>query len=148
MHTYDPTELTVIFGGPLTGWVEDSFLTITPDDDDYMLVVGADGEGGRSKSANAAITVKMEVLQTSATNDVLSAIRALGNDGVLPLVIRDNLGRTLVNAAEAQGGVVGGAHIDHLELRRGLDDCHQTGRQRLFSSHDQRGNRRLFRVVA
>lgn len=103
MNTYDPRELSVVFGvaGPLDGWVEDSFLTITPDDDDFALVIGADGEGGRSASANKGATFKFEVLQTSATNDRLSAIRALGSSGVQPLLIRDNLGRTLVSASQA-----------------------------------------------
>jgi hypothetical protein len=101
--TYDPDEVIVTFAGNiLSGFADGTFIEAERNEDGYTLKVGADGEGVRSRNQNRSGLFTLTLQQSSASNDVLSAIAAaddLGGPGVFPFQIQDNLGRTLVLGA-------------------------------------------------
>ena len=105
MKTYDPKKCMVVFGvRQITGFAEDSMITVAPNGEGAQGYVGCDGEVARSIDPDATFEVTMHLAQTSACNEYLSAIynrdRKEG-DGVQPLLIKDLAGTTLFAASEA-----------------------------------------------
>jgi len=105
MLTYDPSQVSVIFGGqPITGFADGTFVQLERDEDAYALSIGIDGEGTRAKSNNKSGKATLTLQQSSPSNDYLTGIAKLDelrNAGVLPLLIKDNSGRTLAMAEKA-----------------------------------------------
>jgi hypothetical protein len=105
LKTYDPTLVTISFGAvPLVGFADGTFISASRTEDSFTHKVGADGSGARSKTANKSGLVTVTLLQTSSSNDYLSALNVadeLSNAGVLPLLIKDAGGTSLLFAAEA-----------------------------------------------
>lgn len=107
MKDYDPTEVTVSFAGiTIQGFADGEFVRVEQDTDDFTDVVGTDGEVSRSKTSDRRATVTFLLMQTSATNILLSALSnadrdAPGGAGVGALYIRDRQGTSLHRAAEA-----------------------------------------------
>lgn len=105
--TYDANQVTMILAGlPLKGLAPDTFINIEQDEDSFSLQIGAAGEGARSKSNNRSATITATLLQTSASNDLLSALHNLdinspNGDSIGPWLLKDNSGRTIINAAKA-----------------------------------------------
>ncbi|HCU25438.1 MAG TPA: DUF3277 domain-containing protein [Deltaproteobacteria bacterium] len=101
--TYDPKQIVLIVGGfQLSGYADGTFVNVDRNEDMYTLQIGADGEGVRSKSNNRSGTVTFSLLQSSASNEILSAFAKadeLSNSGVFPLLIKDTSG-TSIYAAE------------------------------------------------
>ena len=91
---------------PVTGFAADAAISVEHDEDDWSLVTGVDGEGTRSKTSNASATVTVSLMQSSSTNDLLSAHREQdrltpGGIGGVPLIIRDRSGRSIFTAETA-----------------------------------------------
>jgi hypothetical protein len=107
MKVYDPTEVTVSFAGiVIQGYADGEFLRVEQESDDFSDVAGTDGEVSRSKTSDRRATVTFVLMQTSASNALLSAIsnadrNAPGGAGVGALFIRDRQGTSLYRAAEA-----------------------------------------------
>ena len=105
INTYDPASLLISFGGAIiNGYADGSFVKIKPDAKRFEKVVGADGSTARVKTNNRCYSVTLSLMQTSPANDVLSAFDILDNqtnEGALPLLIKDNSGRTVFFAAAA-----------------------------------------------
>jgi len=103
--TYAAKKVQLVFKGiPITGFMEDSFIEVDRNSDSFTLMVGADGEGARAASADKSAKITIRLLQTSASNDVLTASvisDELTNVGSGPLMIKDGSGRSLDSAAEA-----------------------------------------------
>jgi hypothetical protein len=103
VKTYDPKSVQVIIGGvQISGFADGTFLSIERDEDAFTKVTGADGETSRAKSNNKAGMFTLTLQQTSASNDVLTGFALadeLNNDGVVPVLIKDNLGTTTVFTA-------------------------------------------------
>lgn len=103
--TYNPKRVIVTYRGALiTGFADGSFVSVERATDSFSTQAGADGEVARVASADKSGTVRITLLQTSASNDFLSAsLREdeLTNQGGGPLMIKDANGRTLVVAADA-----------------------------------------------
>lgn len=99
VHTYAPDQVTVVFGPVvLSGFAEDSFVTVEFEEDLWTKQVGADGHVTRSKTNNATARVTVRLAQTSSSNDLLSAIAEADrqtNQGVFPLMVKDGSGRSL-----------------------------------------------------
>lgn len=99
LYTYDFSQVSVIVGGfAMTGFADGSSVTVERDEDAFTLSVGSDGEAARSKSNNFAGKITIKLMQTSPSNDVLSAFAKadeLSNSGVIPSMVKDNLGRSL-----------------------------------------------------
>lgn len=72
MTTYNPRKTTMALGNHIaSGFADDSFISVEPASDGTSVVVGADGEVARSIDPARIYTVKVSLLQNSATNDFL-----------------------------------------------------------------------------
>ena len=93
IKTYNPKEITIALGNHIvTGYAEDSFVTIDPNGDGVTKKIGCDGEIARSISPDDTYIVKLSVLQTSDTNSFLQQRLALDiktGDGMFPVLIKD-----------------------------------------------------------
>ena len=104
--TYDPKGIVITIGSNLiTGYAEDTFVSVEPSGDGTAAVAGADGEVARSLSHNPLHRLTLTLQQTSMSNDVLSDLlaldRASGGGGVVPVQIRDLRGNTVFAASQA-----------------------------------------------
>ena len=70
--TYNPKKVTCALGRHIvSGFADDSFISIEPAGDGTSYVVGADGEIARSIDPSNVYTIKLALLQASATNKYL-----------------------------------------------------------------------------
>lgn len=105
MQTYDPAQVVFTFAGNLiTGFAEGSFVEVSRDEDAFTKHVGSDGEVARTRNRNRAGSVKVTLMQTSESNDLLSAQAALdeaAGTGVGSLQVKDLGGTTLHDSPNA-----------------------------------------------
>ena len=105
MKTYDPSKVVFVFlGSIITGFADGSFIKAARNEDTYKLTKGAGGEGCRSRSLNRSGKVTCTLMQSSLSNDILSAAQTLDEltgAGVGPLLIKDLSGTALVVAENA-----------------------------------------------
>ena len=102
-RTFSSSELIVTLGSDrLTGWIDGEYLTVAYDSDFYNFSNGADGEVARVKNEKRMATITARFLQTSASNDVLSAylLEDLLTNSPQPLVIKDLNGNTILTSAQ------------------------------------------------
>lgn len=97
VKTYNPKKVTCALGRHIvTGFADDSMVTVEFAGDGTSYIAGADGEIVRSVDPSEIYTVKLAVQQTSPTNQFLQQMydkdRADGS-GVFPLNINDILGK-------------------------------------------------------
>lgn len=103
--TYDPSQIFVNFRGFLIGgYMDGTFVSVERKEDTWLPFVGVNGETARARNRNKSGTVKVTLMQTSSSNDVLSA--ALAQDEATGLAtgvlqIKDNLGRMLAGCNDA-----------------------------------------------
>ena len=70
--TYNPKKITCALGRHMvSGYADDSFITIEPAGDGTSYFIGADGEIARSIDPSSVFTVKLSLLQASSTNGYL-----------------------------------------------------------------------------
>lgn len=105
VKTYDPGQVSVTFGPViLSGFGDGEQILVEPNVESFSLLMGAQGDGARTRSRDKSSRVTVRLLQTSETNDLLSAIlatdRATG-EGIFPLMVKDNGGRALHLAESA-----------------------------------------------
>mgnify|MGYP003652755452 CR=1 FL=1 len=63
VKTYSPKDITVIVAGTIiTGFAEDTFVTLERDSEAFVKIVGADGEVARSASADLSGTIVLIVM--------------------------------------------------------------------------------------
>jgi Protein of unknown function (DUF3277) len=103
--TLDPGQIVIAWGPHIvSGYADGSFVKASRDADAFSKSVGADGSAVRIRSRNKAGSVEITVQQTSATNDFFAA-KALEDEllgtAVMPLIVKDLAGRTVVVAAES-----------------------------------------------
>lgn len=105
VKTYAPDQVVATLGPALiSGYAADAMISVEFNEDAFTLRVGIDGEGTRTKNANRSGRVTFTLEQSSAANDLLSGIAALdqaSGAGVMPLLIKDLSGRTVVAAESA-----------------------------------------------
>lgn len=99
IKTYNPKEVVVACGTHIvSGYADDSFISIEPNGDGITKKVGCDGEIARSISPDNTYKVKITLLQNSDSNSFFSDIadydRATGN-GLFPVLIKDLRGGLL-----------------------------------------------------
>lgn len=106
LTTYD-LDRVIFTLGPIVvdGFAEGEGFSISTEPT-FSSKVGSDGKVTRSKTLNRMATIELKLMQSSATNDQLSALHILDRDapngaGVVPLFIRDGSGRARYKAAEA-----------------------------------------------
>ena len=103
--TYDPRLVTMSFGSHIvTGFADDSHITIEANGDGITKKVGCDGEVARALPTDRTHKVKCVLLQTSDSNSVFQAAykRDLETgEGKAPLLIKDLKGGLLYSSEEA-----------------------------------------------
>lgn len=105
VYQFDPKKTVVTFAGiPISGFDEDEFVLMEPNEELFNLQVGADGEATRTRNNNNSGRITITLLSTSASNDALSALFTLdantpGAKGTGPFLAKDLSGRT-IGAAE------------------------------------------------
>lgn len=105
VKTYNPQEVTVALGSHIvTGYADDSFVTIDPNDDGVTKKIGCDGEIVRSISPDDTYIVKLSLLQTSDTNSFLQKKvkmdRKNGN-GTFAILVKDLKGGLVFSCDQA-----------------------------------------------
>lgn len=105
IKTYNPKEVVVACGTHIvSGYADDSFISIEPNGDGITKKVGCDGEIARSISPDNTYKVKITLLQNSDSNSFFSNIadydRATGN-GLFPVLIKDLRGGLLFETEAA-----------------------------------------------
>lgn len=105
VKTYDPAKVDVIFGTDiLSGFGPDTKISVAYEEDSWVTTIGVNGEGTRSKSNNRSATITVTLMQSSDSNQFLSAIAEidrLTNGGALPLTIRDSSSQGTFHFAES-----------------------------------------------
>jgi len=105
VYTYNPAEVAVIVGGvALSGFAEDSIVSVSRDVQAYEKVTGADGRTSRARNPNKAGTITISLQHSSPSNDVLQAVALLdeaSDAGVVPVIVRDGSGTSVHFTASA-----------------------------------------------
>lgn len=104
---YDADQVTVLVAGvPITsGYADGEFCTVEQETEDFMDVVGTDGEVTRSKTNDRRATITIKLMQSSDGNALLSALNNLdkfgtGGAGIGPLLIKDRQGTSVYSSAK------------------------------------------------
>lgn len=96
VRTFDPGQVTVSVDGiTISGFADGTFIIAERTEESFTKVVGADGQVSRSKSNNRSGTFTITLLQTSPSNETLSALLARdekNGNAIVPVLIKDNLG--------------------------------------------------------
>jgi len=105
IKTYDAKKVIVSIGGiVLSGFADGAFVTVERDAETFTKQVGADGEVVRSRMRNTSGKVTVNLLQSSASNDLLSALWQIDEAtgaGAGAFLMKDLLGTTLAEAQNA-----------------------------------------------
>lgn len=103
--TYNPKKVTCALGEHIvSGFADDSFITVEAAGDGTSYVVGADGEIARSIDPSSAYTLKLSVLQASPTNQYLQNMYAKDKSdgtGTFSVTIKDIIGNEEFTGATA-----------------------------------------------
>lgn len=103
--TYNPKEVTMAVGSYIvTGFADDSFITIEANGDGVAKKVGCDGEVARAISPDGTYKVKVALLQTSSSNAFFQERYAQDRDtgeGMFPILIKDLKGGLLFSSEAA-----------------------------------------------
>ncbi len=104
---YNADLYTIFMGGVrIQGFADGEFANIKPTRPKFERVVGVDGEVARGRNSDRTVICKFMLLQTSASNLYLSTLIQTDMDapngaGVVPLLMQDISGNSIVSAAEA-----------------------------------------------
>lgn len=125
---YDPAKVVVSFRGALlVGFMDGTFVTAERTEDAYAMAVGASGDVARVRNRNRTGSITVTLMQTSPSNDALSAIAAadeLSGLGYGQAIIKDLNGTTLVRAVNAWIRKLPAAeHSSDLVGRQWVLDC-------------------------
>lgn len=122
VKTFNFKKVSLVFGAQaIQGYHEGTVISYEPAADSFVKHVGADGEVSRAASNDFSGSITITLAQTSPSNDYLSGIALLdraSGSGVLPCMLRDASGRTLIfsdsawirkrpNASMAKGSIEG-----------------------------------------
>lgn len=120
MNTYDPKKVIVTFATlQLSGFAPDSVVVAEADEDAFTKTVGVQGEVARARSGNDSGSFTVTLLQTSKTNDLLSAIASLDKvtgAGVAPFTITDLSGGSVATSVKAWI-----RKVPPLDLKKGIE---------------------------
>lgn len=102
VKTYKPSDIVVVVSGyQLTGIVS---LTAQWSSPPYTTIKGIRGKNTRVRNYDSGLTLTLQVLQTSITNDLLSDIvfkDSITGNGKLHVQIKDGSGSTVLTSTNA-----------------------------------------------
>lgn len=105
MKTYNSRQVMIALGShSVSGFADDSFVTIEQKGDGVTSKTGCDGEVSRAVDPNEQFTIKLVVQQMSATNKYLQGMYAKdkkSGDGVFSVLIKDITGGVKFSASDA-----------------------------------------------
>lgn len=107
LRIYDPNRVAISLAGiPMSGFADGNFLEVSYISDQFTDVVGTDSEVSRSKTGDGRATITIRLMQTSPTNDLLSALvnsdlSTDGGAGVGAFLVTDKSGNTVLRAENA-----------------------------------------------
>lgn len=94
LATYDPGDVIFTFNGAvISGYAEDSFISVERTSDLYTMKTGGAGDVVRSRSRDRSATITFKLLQTSPANAILQAFADADQQGlgVGPVSVTDLL---------------------------------------------------------
>jgi hypothetical protein len=116
LSTYAPNSVivTIIFGDVvhnISGYSEDSIVTIARNSETFGMYTGADDTNTRIYNANTSGTISIPLQQTSNSNDFLmqlylNDVATRDSSGLFQLQVKDTSGRSLYFTDQAYIGVV------------------------------------------
>lgn len=104
---FDPSQFPIVFGGvQMQQFSESNMAKFEFEGESFTDVVGVDGEVTRSKNMDRRAKLTIYLMQTSPTNDLLSAAYLAGRQGVngadvAAVRVEDVNGRLVIAGAEA-----------------------------------------------
>lgn len=128
LATFAPNDVTIVITQESTGishiiggFSEDAIISVDRNADTFTLYTGADDSNTRVYNANTAGTLTISLQQTSASNDVLTALYIqdkTNRNGLFAIQVKDNSGRSSFFAEEAYIGVVpNSAYANSMQTR-------------------------------
>ena len=128
IKTYNPKQISISLGNHIvTGYADDSFVTIEQNGDGMTKKVGCDGEIVRSISPDDTYVIRLSVLQTSSTNRYLQnkySADIKNGSGMFPILVKDLGGTTVFKANNAWSAKAAprqyGRDIPRVITQRGL----------------------------
>jgi len=118
LATFAPNDVTIILSQEssgithiLSGFSEDSIISIERNSDTFELYTGADDTNTRIYKANTSATLTVPLQQTSNSNDILTMLyindkNTRDSSGLFSITVKDNSGRSTFFAEEAYIAVV------------------------------------------
>lgn len=114
--TLSPTDVTVVisqkgFTHIVSGYSEDSNITVERGSDSYEKYVGIDNKTSRVYKSDKSGMITLSLAQTSVSNDVLDLLQrndaaARNSSGLFSVIVKDGSGRSVYSALEAWIGKV------------------------------------------
>lgn len=96
VRTYSAGDVVLTVGGAIiSGFADGTFVTVAREAASFTKVTGSDGTVSRARSNNRSGTMTITLLQTSPSNDILSAFLAedeLNGTGVFQVLLKDVTG--------------------------------------------------------
>lgn len=130
LATFAPNDVTIVISQAssgithiLSGFSEDSIISIERNSDTFELYTGADDTNTRIYKANTSATFTIPLQQTSNSNDILTALyvndkNSRDSSGLFSITVKDNSGRSTFFAEEAYIAVVPGSSFGNsMQLR-------------------------------
>jgi len=102
---FDPNQLSVVLGlSPISGFAEDTMITIEYEDAPYKLSHDIHGNPIRSRVNKNTAKITIILTQNSKSNDVLSnyvELDRVNDAGIFPVIIKDPSGTSLFSCEHA-----------------------------------------------
>jgi hypothetical protein len=103
---YDPAQvILVVDGETISGYAAGTQLSITWNNDFWTDEVGNDGEDTRIKGNNFSALITCNLMQSSDSNDILSAIvneDIINSNRIFEVRVRDLLGTTELSSSKCR----------------------------------------------
>jgi hypothetical protein len=118
LATFAPNDVTIVLSQAssgithiVSGFSEDSIVSIERNSETFELYTGADDTNTRIYKANTSATFTIPLQQTSNSNDILSQLytndkNTRDSSGLFSITVKDNSGRSTFFSAEAYIAVV------------------------------------------
>ena len=108
---YDPNGVVISLGPPIgegatvtmEGFADGTFITVNRNNPNWSVMSGASGETARARSNDLTGTVELTLMQSSASNNILSAFLTADeatNSGKFSFYMEDGASGTVISAAE------------------------------------------------
>ena len=105
VRTYSPSAVSVVYAAKLiTGFADDTAVTIERMTDTWSDQIGTDGYVTRSRTNDQRGTITINLTQSSPSNDDLQALATadeLTGNNAAPILVRDASGRTIASGDTA-----------------------------------------------